>query len=79
MDLKAALRDDDPVMFFQHKKLFAKEGPVPRGDRYFWVHDWTDDYEEASIDGVIRSLNAPPLSSTQSMDSWDPQFPSRPS
>jgi hypothetical protein len=30
-------------------------GPVPRGDRYFWVHDWTDDYEEASIDGVIRS------------------------
>lgn len=30
--IKAAIRDDDPVMFFQHKKLFAKEGPVPRGD-----------------------------------------------
>jgi len=27
--LKASLRDDDPVIFFQHKKLFAKEGPVP--------------------------------------------------
>ena len=27
--IKAAIRDDDPVMFFQHKKLFAKEGPVP--------------------------------------------------
>jgi pyruvate dehydrogenase E1 component beta subunit len=30
--IKAAIRDNDPVMFFQHKKLFAKEGPVPRDD-----------------------------------------------
>jgi pyruvate/2-oxoglutarate/acetoin dehydrogenase E1 component len=30
--IKAAIRDDDPVMFFQHKKLFAKEGPVPAGE-----------------------------------------------
>jgi pyruvate/2-oxoglutarate/acetoin dehydrogenase E1 component len=30
--IKAAIRDDDPVMFFQHKKLFAKQGPVPAGD-----------------------------------------------
>jgi pyruvate dehydrogenase E1 component beta subunit len=30
--IKSAIRDDDPVMFFQHKKLFAKEGPVPVGD-----------------------------------------------
>ncbi|WP_457552203.1 alpha-ketoacid dehydrogenase subunit beta [Desulfobacula sp.] len=27
--IKSALRDDDPVMFFQHKQLFAKQGPVP--------------------------------------------------
>lgn len=27
--IKAAIRDDDPVMFFQHKRLFAQEGPVP--------------------------------------------------
>jgi len=30
--IKSAIRDDDPVMFFQHKKLFAKQGPVPVGD-----------------------------------------------
>lgn len=30
--IKSAIRDDDPVMFFQHKKLFAKEGPVPAGE-----------------------------------------------
>lgn len=27
--IKASIRDDDPVVFFQHKKLFAKTGPVP--------------------------------------------------
>jgi pyruvate dehydrogenase E1 component beta subunit len=30
--IKAAIRDDDPVMFFQHKKLFARQGPVPEKD-----------------------------------------------
>lgn len=30
--IKSAIRDDDPIMFFQHKKLFAKEGPVPETD-----------------------------------------------
>jgi pyruvate/2-oxoglutarate/acetoin dehydrogenase E1 component len=30
--IKAALRDDDPVIFFQHKKLFAQKGPVPAGE-----------------------------------------------
>ena len=30
--IKSAIRDDDPVIFFQHKKLFAKQGPVPGGD-----------------------------------------------
>ncbi len=27
--LKAAVRDDDPVIFFQHKRLFKQTGPVP--------------------------------------------------
>ncbi len=27
--IKSAIRDDDPVIFFQHKRLFAQTGPVP--------------------------------------------------
>lgn len=27
--MKASIRDDNPVMFFQHKRLFRREGPVP--------------------------------------------------
>ncbi len=30
--MKASIRDDDPVVFFQHKKLFAKQGVVPESD-----------------------------------------------
>jgi acetoin:2,6-dichlorophenolindophenol oxidoreductase subunit beta len=30
--MKSAIRDDDPVIFFQHKRLFAQKGPVPDGD-----------------------------------------------
>ncbi len=28
--IKTSIRDDDPVIFFQHKKLFAETGPVPQ-------------------------------------------------
>jgi hypothetical protein len=34
---------------------FAYAAVVPHGDRFFWVHDWTDDYVEASIGSVILS------------------------
>ena len=30
--LKAAIRDDNPVIFFQHKRLFRQTGPVPDDD-----------------------------------------------
>ena len=28
---------------------------VPHGDKFFWMHDWTDDYQEASIGSAILS------------------------
>jgi acetoin:2,6-dichlorophenolindophenol oxidoreductase subunit beta len=28
--IKSAIREDDPVVFFPHKKLFAQKGPVPK-------------------------------------------------
>lgn len=31
--LKAAIRDDNPVVFFEQKLLYRKKGPVPDGDR----------------------------------------------
>lgn len=30
--LKAAIRDDNPVLFFEHKRLYRQKGPVPEGD-----------------------------------------------
>jgi pyruvate/2-oxoglutarate/acetoin dehydrogenase E1 component len=30
--LKSAIRDDNPVMFIEHKMLYKEKGPVPEGD-----------------------------------------------
>jgi uncharacterized protein (DUF2252 family) len=34
---------------------FQYAAVVPHGDKFFWMHDWTDDYREASIATMIRS------------------------
>ena len=34
---------------------FAYAAVVPHGNKFFWVHDWTDDYQEASIASIILS------------------------
>ncbi|HSD65509.1 MAG TPA: DUF2252 family protein [Vicinamibacteria bacterium] len=34
---------------------FAYAAVVPHGGKFFWMHDWTDDYREASIATAIRS------------------------
>ncbi len=34
---------------------FAYAAVVPHGGKFFWMHDWTDDYHEASIATLIRT------------------------
>ncbi len=34
---------------------FAFAAVVPHGGKFFWMHDWTDDYREASIRSAIRT------------------------
>jgi hypothetical protein len=34
---------------------FSYAAVVPHGNKFFWMHDWTDDYREASIGSVILS------------------------
>ena len=34
---------------------FGFSAVVPRRDKFFWIHDWTDDYQETSIATVVRS------------------------
>ena len=34
---------------------FAYAAVVPHGDKRFWMHDWTDDYQEALIGTMMRT------------------------
>ena len=35
---------------------FSYAAVVPHCDKYFWMHDWTDDYQEATISTMLRSV-----------------------
>jgi pyruvate/2-oxoglutarate/acetoin dehydrogenase E1 component len=59
--IKASIRDDNPVMFFQHKKLFAKEGHVPEEDYviplgYYLSAEAADELKKLDIDAEIVDL-----------------------
>ena len=34
---------------------FAYAAVVPHAGKYFWMHDWTDDYQEATIATAIEA------------------------
>jgi hypothetical protein len=34
---------------------FAYAAVVPHGGKHFWMHDWTDDYQETSIATMLRT------------------------
>jgi pyruvate dehydrogenase E1 component beta subunit len=40
--LKAAIRGDDPVLYFEHKMLYAEKGEVPDGD-------WVTEFGKAAV------------------------------
>jgi len=52
-DVKASrIYDGETLIAYEP---FRYSAVVPRGDKYFWIHDWTDDYQEASIADVLRT------------------------
>jgi hypothetical protein len=52
-DVKASrIYDGESLIAYEP---FRYSAVVPRGDKYFWIHDWTDDYQEASITDVVRT------------------------
>lgn len=46
--IKTSIRDDDPVIFFQHKKLFAQTGPVPEEE--YLIHLGKGDIKRQGTD-----------------------------
>jgi pyruvate/2-oxoglutarate/acetoin dehydrogenase E1 component len=68
--LKAAIRDDNPVIFFEHKRLYSVKGPVDDGGDYRLgqakvVRQGTDVTLVSAMKGVHDALAAAELLSAQ--------------
>lgn len=57
--LAAAIRDDDPVIFFEHKVMYDDEGPVPEGEYVIplGVADIKREGTDATIVAIGRMVN----------------------
>ena len=57
--LLSAIRDDDPVMFFEHKALYNRKGPVPEGDYTvpFGEADMTREGDDCTVVAFGRMVN----------------------
>ncbi|HEY3345014.1 MAG TPA: pyruvate dehydrogenase complex E1 component subunit beta [Anaerolineaceae bacterium] len=72
--LKAAIRDDNPVMFIEHKMLYKEKGPVPEGD--YVIPLGVADVKRAGKDltivtysrMVLRSLEAAEILAKEGID-----------
>ena len=45
----------DGARLIAYNEPFAYAAVVPHAGKHFWMHDWTDDYQEASIATMIRT------------------------
>lgn len=56
--LKTAIRDNDPVVFFEHKALYNKKGPVPDGDYTipFGEADMTREGDDCTVVAIGRMV-----------------------
>ncbi len=56
--LITAIRDDDPVVFFEHKALYNKKGPVPDGDYAipFGEADMTREGDDVTVVAIGRMV-----------------------
>jgi len=72
--LKAAIRDDNPVMFIEHKMLYKEKGPVPEEDYIipFGVADIKRSAKDLTIVTysrmVLRALEAAEILAKEGVD-----------
>jgi pyruvate/2-oxoglutarate/acetoin dehydrogenase E1 component len=72
--LKAAIRDDNPVMFIEHKMLYGTKGPVPEED--YIIPLGVADIKRSGVDVtlvtysrmVLRSLEAAEILTNEGID-----------